>query len=176
MARKATQLKTKSDEPDRIEWVLAAICGATVVLLFGFLLVEAAVIPDTPPTINVTAEGSRVVQGQTYVEVSVQNSGSEAAADVEIEGSANGESNPISHASLDYAPPDSDAVVTLVFSGTVARSDIAVRVVGFGNPDPFLTLAAAAIGPWHVRQTLFHATADHAPSRRTSPCTKYSPV
>lgn len=132
MARKPS--KAKSDAPDRIEWVLAAISAVVVVLLFGFLAVEALVKPDTAPTISLEAGSSRAVQGKTYVEVAVHNSGRQAAADVEIAGTANGDESLIAHAALDYAPAESEVHVTLVFDGTVAPEDVAVRVAGFRTP------------------------------------------
>jgi uncharacterized protein (TIGR02588 family) len=134
MAKKPSTSKNKPDQPGRIEWLLAAIAATVVMLLFGFLAVEALVKPDTTPTLMLEAESSRKVQDQTYVEVVVRNLGHSTAADVEIEGTANGDDRSPARATLDYAPAQSAAIVTLVFEGAIAIEEVAVRVVGFRAP------------------------------------------
>lgn len=120
---------------DRVEWGLAALASVVVLGLFTFLAFEAVSKPDAGPVIRLEIASMEEVAGATYVDVKVTNFGTQAAADVGIEGEVEVEGEvQTADATLDYAPPGSDAQVTLVFATTVTATDVQLRVIGFREP------------------------------------------
>lgn len=132
MARKPSKTPP---EVARIEWLLAAMSALLVLALLGFLVLDAVTRPDTGPSFALQVVSAKVVGEATYVDVTVRNLGAQAAADVVVQGQSGEDSEPnAAEAILDYAPPGSDAHVTLVFDQLVQAGSVQLRISGFREP------------------------------------------
>lgn len=127
--------KAENEKAAGIEWIIAGIAALLVVAVFGFFVFEALTSIGGKPAIALKPAETREVGGAHYVEVEVENTGDEAAADVTIAGTAGeGPEAQTAEAMLDYAPAHSKEAVTLVFTRPVEPGSLQLQVLGFREP------------------------------------------
>lgn len=121
------------DAPTFVSYIAAAVSGALVVLLMGYLAYDAYG-PVAPPriTAQVVSQEIRRTDGQAYVPVEVANEGEDAAAQIVVEVAAEESPDGIETV-IDYlAGGESRRIVALVTGE--ASSSFGARVVSYQEP------------------------------------------
>lgn len=127
--------KREPRKPSAIQWIISGTAAIAVVAIFGFFVYEALTNIGGKPAIVLTPAEGEMRENAFYVEVTVENTGRKAAADVDIEGSfGSGEAMETATVTLDYAPSRSSETVTLVFAQEVPAGDLELKVLGFREP------------------------------------------
>lgn len=133
--------KTK-EAPGRLSTLTAAVSGALVAALVGYLAVHA-VGSNAPPAIVADAvpEANWSRAGVTYLAIDVRNEGDLPASDVQIQVQPEKDGEEIRHASVDYLAGGETSRIYVAVSGaspTAAEESSArelhVMVVGFKEP------------------------------------------
>ena len=136
MAEQKNQVSDKQDARNisPLERGVVAVSALLVIGLIGFLLYQAITDQGGKPEFALSV-ASIDPQRPGYVDVTVQNQGDGAAADVEVEGTRpTQDGQEVSTARLDYSPAQSELSVTLIFSEPVAEDQLALRVTGYAEP------------------------------------------
>jgi uncharacterized protein (TIGR02588 family) len=119
------------------EWVVAAMGGALVVAVLGFMAYEATTLSDHPmPKLTVRIDTVASHAGGHVVEFRVGNSGDATAADVLIQGELRSDVGVLerSEATIGFVPARSWRTGGLVFTNDPRRHRMEVRAVGFERP------------------------------------------
>lgn len=127
-----------SEKPGRLSAVTAAISGALVAALIGYLVFHA-IRSNEPPAIVVetvpNANWSR--NGVTYLAIDVRNEGDLSASDVQIQVQPEGNGSDIRRTSIDYLAGGETRRIYVAVPGTPAGAqkgvagELRVLVVGF---------------------------------------------
>ncbi len=129
----------ETEAPGRPSAVTAAISGALVAALIGYLVIHA-VGSNAPPAIVAGAvpgeNWSR--DGVTYMAIDVKNEGDLAASDVQIQVQPDGDGAEIRRTSIDYLAGGETARIYVALprsgAGADATAGVRVLVVGFKEP------------------------------------------
>ncbi|MGH7558829.1 MAG: hypothetical protein ACREMD_13815 [Gemmatimonadota bacterium] len=131
----------ETEAPGKPSVVAAAISGALVVALIGYLVIHAIGSNDPPAIVagNVPGENwSR--DGMTYLAIDVKNEGELAASDVQVQVQPDGNGAEVRRTTIDYLAGGETAriYVAVPQSTTAAGADgartLQVLVVGFKEP------------------------------------------
>ena len=128
--------RSTGEAPSAASVAVAAVSGAAVLALVGYLAVHA-VRPEAPARIEAEARLADVRRGagDFSVPVEVRNAGGEAARDVIVEAwlADGGGTDERARFTLDYLAGGERKVVVPVFRRD-PRASLAVRVVGYEEP------------------------------------------
>jgi uncharacterized protein (TIGR02588 family) len=132
--------KRNSETPGRLSSMTAAISGALVVALLGYLLVHAIRAGDPPAIVTeAVPEASWTRAGVTYLAIDVRNEGDESARDVQIEVEPEGEGGEVRRTMIDFLAGGETSRIYVAVPGPVWDSppgdgggrELRVLVVGF---------------------------------------------
>lgn len=116
-----------------LEWAVAGLGLVLVVGAVGFTLFETTA-SDAPPDVQLHILDVTASSGGYLVRIEARNAGSEAAAELGVEGSAQiGGTVETSDTTFDFLPPDSVREGGLFFSGD-PRGSLTLRVLGYREP------------------------------------------
>ena len=131
----------ETEKPGVPSAVAAAISGALVVALIGYLVIHAIGSNDPPSIVAQVVPGETWSRdGSTYLAIDVKNAGDLAASDVQIQVQPDGDGAEVRRAIIDYLAGGETAriYVALPQSATASAADEApdlnVLVVGFKEP------------------------------------------
>ncbi|HUP02096.1 MAG TPA: hypothetical protein VM737_11320 [Gemmatimonadota bacterium] len=129
-----TARRTTEERPARLSYVTAAVSGALILALVGYLVVQA-VRADEPAQIaaEVVAGEGWTRNGVAYVPVDVMNLGDQAAAQVVIETEAPGAAGPQT-ATIDYLAGGERQRIYVALSASADPADMTARAVTFQEP------------------------------------------
>jgi uncharacterized protein (TIGR02588 family) len=118
------------------EWVVAALGALLVAGTIGYLVYLATTRDDTPPDVRVVEQAVHALQSGWLVEFRAVNAGSQAAAQLLIEGELRGPDGPVetSEATIDYLPARSAREGGLIFSRDPRRHELRLRAKGYVDP------------------------------------------
>ena len=121
------------------EWVAAAIGGAILATILGFLVYEGLTSPDgSPPGIVVAGEAPvRLATGAFLVPIRVVNHGKVTGANVTVRGelrSVDGAVVEESTTTFDFIAQHSEETGGLYFTADPATLRLALRVEGYTDP------------------------------------------
>lgn len=129
-----------AEEPGHLSRVTAAISGALVVSLVGYLTIHAVQASD-PPSIVAEAvpDASWTRDGVTYLAIDVSNEGDQSARDVQIEVRPQGDGTEVRQTIIDFLAGGETSRIYVAVSGPVwnpapgnaAGRELRVLVVGF---------------------------------------------
>ena len=131
--------KRETDEARPIpvtEWVVATIGAVLVAGTIGWLVWLATMRDETPPDVRVVEAGVVALQDGWLVRFRAANAGSQAAAELLIEGALVGPDGAIetSEATVDYLPPRSEREGGLIFSRDPRQHELRLRAKGYVDP------------------------------------------
>lgn len=131
----------ETESPGLLSTVAAAISGALVLALIGYLVIHAVESNDPPSIVARAVPGETWSRdGSTYLAIDVRNEGDLAASDVQIQVQPDGDGAEVRRAIIDYLAGGETAriYVALPQSATASATDRApnlhVLVVGFKEP------------------------------------------
>ena len=118
------------------EWVVAAIGAVLVAGTIGWLVYMATMRDETPPDVRVVEDGVVALQGGWVVRFRATNAGSQAAAELLVEGELMGPDGALetSEATIDYLPPRSEREGGLFFSHDPRQHGLRLRAKGYVHP------------------------------------------
>jgi uncharacterized protein (TIGR02588 family) len=118
------------------EWIVAAIGALLVAGTIGYLVYLATTRDDTPPDVRVVTEGVVELPSGWLVRFRAINAGSQAAAQLLVEGELQGPGGAIetSEATIDYLPPRSEREGGLIFSRDPRSHELRLRARGYVQP------------------------------------------
>lgn len=126
----------KQSQAPALEWLAAVIGLILVVSSIGFLLYSALIKQDTPPDLNVVAEGITKTEKGYLVKFSLENKGGSNASQVNIEGKLkkDGEDVETSSVTFAYAPSHSKKEGGIFFAKNPQEFQMELRALGYENP------------------------------------------
>ena len=118
------------------EWIVAAIGGAILVAVFGFLLWRAIALPMSAPDIRVEITSIASSGDGHRVEFVARNRAGQSAEGVLIQGELRTGTAPAETAetTIDYVPGRSEARGGLFFRDDPRRGTLTVRALGYEEP------------------------------------------
>ena len=114
-----------------LEWISAVLGAVLVASVLGTVLWDAVAGSSKPADVAAALEGVRATGSGYAADVRVENRGSEAAADVEVEGTLGPERRAFL---IDYIPGTSRRYGTLVFTEEPRAGVLQLAVVGYRAP------------------------------------------
>lgn len=119
-----------------LEWAIAALSAAMVLLLAGFLLYDALTRIDSPPDLSVRQDSVVARSAGHLAAVTVANDGGRTAASVHVRGELMlGDSVlETSDATIDYVPVGARRNAGLQFERDPAGHTTRIRVIGYEEP------------------------------------------
>jgi uncharacterized protein (TIGR02588 family) len=135
MARRSSALP--GTHTPGLEWAAAAVGGAILAAMIGYMLWTALARPEEPPELSVRIEAVRPAGESYLVEFIARNDGQTTAAAVLVSGELTpGRAGAVerSEAQLDFVPKRSERRGGLIFGSDPARGTLALRVEGFSYP------------------------------------------
>ena len=135
MADRRARKTTTSDIPP-LEWAVGALGALIVAAVVGFLLHQGLAGDSSPPEIHVEITRIAPVRDGFRVQFEAFNAGSEAAAQVTIEGvlSRPGVEPERSEVTLAYLPGKSERGGGLFFDADPRSGDLRVRARSYEDP------------------------------------------
>jgi uncharacterized protein (TIGR02588 family) len=120
----------------RLEWAIAGMGALLVGTTIAYLVYQALWRDETPPDVRVAAERVVPLQEAFLVEFRATNRGSQAAAQLLIEGQIEGPDGVVetSEATLDYLPPNSYRNGGLFFTRDPRRLELRLTARGYAEP------------------------------------------
>jgi uncharacterized protein (TIGR02588 family) len=132
--------RRNAENPSSLSRVTAAISGALVAALIGYLAIHA-IRADDPPSIVAEAipEASWTRDGVTYMAIDVRNEGDQSARDVQIQVEPEGDGAEVRRTVIDYLAGGETSRIYVAVPGPVvdasrgadAGRELHVLVVGF---------------------------------------------
>jgi uncharacterized protein (TIGR02588 family) len=118
------------------EWVVAAIGALLVAGTIGYLVWLALGRDEAPPDVRVVAGSVHALENGWLVKFRAVNAGSQAAAELLIEGELADQGGAIetSEATIDYLPPRSEREGGLIFSRDPRDHELHLRAKGYVDP------------------------------------------
>lgn len=117
------------------EWIVAALGGAVLIGVFGFLLWQAFVVPDTPPDIQVQVDLITPVTNGFVVQFVARNKGSRSAEGVVVRGELRtGARAETGETTLDYVPARSETRGGIFFASDPRQGLLDIRPLGYEQP------------------------------------------
>jgi len=128
--------KTKGSDIPPLEWAAGALGALIVAAVIGVLLYQGVAGDASPPEIHVEIKGIAPVRDGFRVQFEAHNAGSEAAAQVTIEGvlSRPGVEPERSEVTLAYLPGQSERGGGLFFQADPRRGELSVRARSYEDP------------------------------------------
>ncbi len=128
--------KKQAAAADKMEWIIAVLGMAVLLVALGFILYRAVTHESKPPDLSVSVESVERGEQGYRVDFLVNNSGTQTAAAVVIEGelSNGGQSVEKSNATLAYAPANSTRRGGLYFTNDPRLYEMTIRAGGFEKP------------------------------------------
>lgn len=129
-----------SEPPGRLSSVTAAISGALVAALIGYLAIHAIEAGDPPAIVaEAVPEASWTRDGVSYLAIDVRNEGDQAASDVQIQVEPEGDGAEVRRTVIDFlAGGETSRIYVAVpgpigdaSSGADAGRELHIMVVGF---------------------------------------------
>lgn len=119
-----------------LEWTVAALSSAMVLVLLGFLLHDALTRSPSPPDLDVRSDSVVSVGAGHLVAVTVSNGGGRTAASVQLRGELLRGDTVLetSQASIDYVPVGAHRGAGLQFARDPELYVVRIRVVGYEEP------------------------------------------
>jgi uncharacterized protein (TIGR02588 family) len=118
---------------DRVLQAVMTTVGALVTAACLFVVGKEAIIAQRPADLRVTEISRRVTPRAVLVEVRVENTGDQTAADVSIEARSAAAPASVGTATLDYVPGRSRGEATLSLPPTTT-GPVALTVLGWTEP------------------------------------------
>lgn len=132
--------KRNSEPPGRLSRVTAAISGALVAALIGYLAIHAIQAGDPPAIVaQAVSEASWTRDGVTYLAIDVRNEGDQSARDVQIQVEPEGDGAEVRRTVIDFLAGGETSRIFVAVPGVVgdassgadAGRELHVLVVGF---------------------------------------------
>lgn len=119
-----------------LEWFFAAVGLILVTGVVGFLLYHALTDQEVPPDFSVKVESTIKRENGYLVKFSIENMGSETAADVTVEGELTRGEEKIetSDVTVDYVASRSEKKGGLLFTRDPAGYELKIRAKGYNAP------------------------------------------
>jgi uncharacterized protein (TIGR02588 family) len=118
------------------EWIVAGLGAVLVAGTLGYLVTLALTRDDAPPDVRVVEQAVRALPGGWLVQFRAINAGSQAAAELLIEGELRGPGGALetSEATIDYLPARSARDGGLIFSHDPRTHDLRLRAKSYVQP------------------------------------------
>lgn len=128
--------KKQAAANDKLEWIIAGLGMALLLLAFGVILNRAVTDGSKPADLSISVESVERSDQGYRVDFLVKNGGTQTAAAVVIEGELKkGEvSVEKSNATLAYAPANSTRRGGIYFTNDPDLFEIRIRAMGFEKP------------------------------------------
>lgn len=128
--------KAKASDIPPLEWAAGALGALIVAAVVGFLVYQGLAGEGSPPEIHVEIKRIAAVRDGFRVQFEAANAGSEAAAQVVIEGvlSRPGVEPERSEVTLAYLPGQSERGGGLFFAADPRGGDLSVRARSYEDP------------------------------------------
>lgn len=130
MMQKAKTSNTPAARAPVLEWIVAGLGFALVLVALGLILMQGLSGESSPPDLSVERGEARASPNGWVVEVTVRNHGDETAAGVQVRGESGTET---AEAELDYVPAHGEAKASLHFE-QAPTADPTVSVAGWREP------------------------------------------
>lgn len=133
---------SRKDSKDRngrptLEWIVGVVSAIVVVGILAFLSYEALFGDARPPDLVATIDRAETVEGGTLVVVTLSNRGDQAAAEIAVEASVEGDGpkRPPKEIRFDYVASHAVRRGAFVIEGpAVTAGDVRLRVHGYVEP------------------------------------------
>lgn len=120
-----------------LEWIVGIISAIVVVAILAFLSYEALFGDARPPDLVATIDEVQSVDGATLVFVTLANRGDQAAAEIAVEATVDGEGSELTRREIrfDYIAARAERRGAFVLEGrAVGLDDLRIQIHGFVEP------------------------------------------
>ncbi|MFN0278625.1 MAG: hypothetical protein ACKVRN_08485 [Pyrinomonadaceae bacterium] len=136
MSRKEKANTKRHEETPVWEWIIAAIGLVLVLAVISVTLYRAVTEKPGPPILDISAEPTVLAANGYLVTFRVNNTGSQTAAALTVEGNLmlGEETIETSTATLTYAPANSERHGGLFFTKDPSSYELKIRALGYEKP------------------------------------------